>query len=339
MLGCLVTTALLAFSPGLKPKLQGSSTLLAAPDLVSPVALTAAVRSCRIVAFEGGGGMKPRSDAEIAAIFSEFDTSGDGFIDLDELQAALTKAGKPVSQEEAAKILKEVDENGDGQISLAEFKKVFSLSPGSAPDVLASVLDLFSLDNLLGDLGMGGQWRRTESGAKYVDDVIGTGKLIVAGDFVQMHYTVTSTVTGSVVETSRGGRPLGYLIGESDGSSKSWDDGVSGMRVGGQRRVYVGPEGDEPRLRYDIEIVALESASSARREELIAALGGRRSVTRALFALTFIPYFIPEDKLPPFLEWAFVKDETDGEQAQSDKVSREDQYVAKSLDALFPGGS
>ena len=60
-------------------------------------------------------------DDQISAIFREFDTSKDGFIDLGELQAALGRAeGKPVSIERAADILKLVDENDDGRISLEE---------------------------------------------------------------------------------------------------------------------------------------------------------------------------------------------------------------------------
>ena len=41
-------------------------------------------------------------DKQIVAIFEEFDTSGDGFIDLGELEAALSRAGKRVSREEVS---------------------------------------------------------------------------------------------------------------------------------------------------------------------------------------------------------------------------------------------
>jgi len=57
-------------------------------------------------------------------MFREFDTSGDGFVDLAELQVALAKAGTPVSRQEAQEILTRVDENGDGQIDLSEFGKL-----------------------------------------------------------------------------------------------------------------------------------------------------------------------------------------------------------------------
>jgi hypothetical protein len=60
---------------------------------------------CSIVAFDDGAGMNGASaleDKQIVAIFEEFDTSGDGFIDLGELEAALSRAGKRVSREEVS---------------------------------------------------------------------------------------------------------------------------------------------------------------------------------------------------------------------------------------------
>eukprot|EP00310_Coccolithus_braarudii_P016778 CAMPEP_0183353160 /NCGR_PEP_ID=MMETSP0164_2-20130417/33095_1 /TAXON_ID=221442 /ORGANISM="Coccolithus pelagicus ssp braarudi, Strain PLY182g" /LENGTH=447 /DNA_ID=CAMNT_0025525795 /DNA_START=161 /DNA_END=1504 /DNA_ORIENTATION=+ len=77
------------------------------------------------------------SDERITAIFTELDVSGDGFIDLEELQAALTKVrGTPISMLRAREILEQVDENGDEQISLEEFKQVFR---PDAPDSLRSL--------------------------------------------------------------------------------------------------------------------------------------------------------------------------------------------------------
>ena len=76
------------------------------------------------------------------AIFKEYDTSGDGFIDESELQAALAKAGRPITAQRAEEILQLVDSNGDGQISLEEFKLVFSLDAPDSLRGLASTLDL-----------------------------------------------------------------------------------------------------------------------------------------------------------------------------------------------------
>jgi len=86
----------------------------------------------------------PPTDEQIDAIFREFDTSGDGFLDLGELQAALaSRYGLPVSRERAQEILTAVDENGDNQVSLYELKRVFSSdAPASLQRLAPSVLDL-----------------------------------------------------------------------------------------------------------------------------------------------------------------------------------------------------
>ena len=94
-------------------------------------------------------------DDQISAIFREFDTSKDGFIDLGELQAALGRAeGKPVSIEQAADILKLVDENDDGRISLEEFKQIFRLD---APDSLQTLARAF-LDEIRDEVQKTGQF-------------------------------------------------------------------------------------------------------------------------------------------------------------------------------------
>ena len=90
---------------------------------------------CRIVAEETSQSL---GEEQLLAIFEEFDTSGDGFIDVGELQAALGKAGKDVSLEEAGGILKRVDANNDGQISFDEFTYVFArvqLLPSSTAEI------------------------------------------------------------------------------------------------------------------------------------------------------------------------------------------------------------
>ena len=69
-------------------------------------------------------------------------------------------------------------------------------------------------------------------------------------------------VTGSfaehalqVVETSRGGPPLAFRVGDpAMGEEQGWTDAVDGMRVGGRRRVYAKPrEGKGPIARCDVE--------------------------------------------------------------------------------------
>jgi len=296
-----------------------------------------------VVAFEESDSPRllPPTDEQVVSIFNAYDTSGDGFIDLDELQAALAKAGKPVKRERAEEIMQQVDANGDGQISLEEFQQVFKLD---APEDLKSLAGLLGLFNPLGRLvedvlGGGGQWRRTEGGSRYVDDAVGSGSLVLPGGSALIHYTVTVVKTDEVIETSRRGAPLSFPVSEPNGEP-SWDDSIAGMRIGGQRRVYVESPDGEPgaTVRYDLEVVDIEEGSESEREAVIASLGGRRSITRVLFALTFVPYFVPADTLPPFIKFFFRPQAAvlDQEQASNPNVSRDGLYAAKSLDALFP---
>jgi len=345
MIGAIVGgVLLLAFSPASTPRLTVGTPrrchVIAFETQRFPQQSARIRRPPRggVTAFEGKDASL--SNEQVEAIFGEFDTSGDGFIDSGELHAALAKAGQPVSMEKAAEILKTVDENGDGRISLDEFKAVFKLAPSAVPDALRGLFDVrtFFLGGLnrVGDalgIEVSGQWRTTGSGSRYVDDLLGDGKLVLPGDVVQLHYTVTLLSNDKVVETSRGGLPLGFEVGEPEPSGQGWNDAVAGMRIGGKRRVYAKPdEGDGPTARYDIEIVGLEEGASSKREGIIATLGGRRAATRTLFALSFVPYFLPADARPAFFA---SKPQEVLEQNQEVKVNQADEYVAKQLDALF----
>jgi len=296
------------------------------------------VPRCRIAAFEDDANL---TDAQIAAIFREFDTSGDGFIDLGELQAALSKARKePVSLDEAMEVLQRVDTNNDGQISLDEFKAVFSLAPNAVPEALRGLFDVRGFFLNVGDvlgIEVRGQWRTTPSGSKYVDDVLGSGQLLTPGDIVLLHYTVTLVDTGAVVETSRTGKPLGFQLGEASGEVQGWNDAVVGMRVGGQRRVYASPRdgSDGPAARYDVEIIGIEAGSdSSAPENIITSVGGRRSAARLLFALSFVPYFLPEEYQPEFFKDDRVE-QASQQEAERPVVDKADAYVAQQLNDLF----
>ena len=91
------------------------------------------------------------SEAQLRALFNAFDTDGSGFIDQNELQAALDKGGKAVEPEQCMEILLQVDKNNDGKISFEEFDAVFKLAPDALPIGLKQLVDVASL--LLGTLG------------------------------------------------------------------------------------------------------------------------------------------------------------------------------------------
>jgi len=351
-----ISAAFLAFSPSSSAPHHLTGNTVRAHSSINIVAFerghaqpraVIALQRCRVAAFDD----TPASldDEQIEALFREFDTSNDGFIEIGELEAALSKAGKSVTREAAQDIFRRVDTNGDGLISLDEFKSVFKLAPGAVPDALKALTGVssFFLDGLglVGDaLGIETkQWRTTDQGSRYVDDVLGSGALVVPGDIIRMHYTMTLLSNDQVVEGTRNGPPRTFQVGEA--SEEGWNDAVSGMRVGGQRRLYVKPsEGDGPTARYDIEIVGLEEGSPrSAQESIITSLGGRRAAFRLLFAASFIPYFLPNDVKPAFFQAGWGEPERLSESG-STKVDKVDGYVAQQLDNIFaqeqrPNGS
>ena len=108
-------------------------------------------------------------------------------------------------------------------------------------------------------------------GGLYVHDLReGSGELAEAGDMVRIHYTGWLP-SGEKFDSSRDrGTPLVIPVGIGrviDG----WDQGVPGMRVGGQRRLVIPPAmayGDEgagngvippgATLVFDLELVGIE---------------------------------------------------------------------------------
>lgn len=81
----------------------------------------------------------------------------------------------------------------------------------------------------------------TESGLQYEEIVEGTGAMPQAGQRVTVHYTGTLE-DGTKFDSSRDrGRPFSFTIGVGQ-VIKGWDEGVSSMRVGGQRKLVIPPE-------------------------------------------------------------------------------------------------
>ncbi len=73
-----------------------------------------------------------------------------------------------------------------------------------------------------------------------IDDiVIGTGAAAQAGDTITVNYTGRFQ-DGTVFDTSNGKAPYTFVLGAGrviDG----WDQGIPGMKVGGQRRLTIPP--------------------------------------------------------------------------------------------------
>lgn len=81
----------------------------------------------------------------------------------------------------------------------------------------------------------------TASGLQYWEIVPGTGAAAVAGSAVKVHYSGFLT-TGEKFDSSRDrGEPFSFQLGTGQ-VIKGWDEGVAGMKVGGQRQLRIPPQ-------------------------------------------------------------------------------------------------
>lgn len=86
-----------------------------------------------------------------------------------------------------------------------------------------------------------GQPTTTSSALQYWDIVVGTGATATPGSTVKVHYSGFLT-TGQKFDSSRDrGEPFSFLLGQGQ-VIKGWDEGVAGMKVGGQRQLRIPPQ-------------------------------------------------------------------------------------------------
>lgn len=82
---------------------------------------------------------------------------------------------------------------------------------------------------------------KTESGLQYWDIKVGTGEVASDGDRVKVHYTGWFE-TGKKFDSSvDANQPYSFTLGKGD-VMKGWDEGVTGMKVGGKRQLRIPPE-------------------------------------------------------------------------------------------------
>ncbi|MCL5006750.1 MAG: FKBP-type peptidyl-prolyl cis-trans isomerase [Patescibacteria group bacterium] len=78
-------------------------------------------------------------------------------------------------------------------------------------------------------------------GLKITDLTVGTGTEAMAGNTVTVDYVGTLASTGKVFDASSlHGQPFGFVLGAGQ-VIKGWDEGVAGMRVGGERKLVIPP--------------------------------------------------------------------------------------------------
>jgi len=115
---------------------------------------------------------------------------------------------------------------------------------------------------------------KTDSGLRYWDIKVGTGTVAKDGSHVKVHYTGWLT-TGKKFDSSVDAhQPFEFTIGKGD-VIKGWDEGVTGMKVGGKRQLRIPPElgyGDsgtpggpippDATLIFDIQLLAVSPQAS-----------------------------------------------------------------------------
>lgn len=83
------------------------------------------------------------------------------------------------------------------------------------------------------------------SGLQYLDTQIGTGEEARPGQYVTVHYTgwlYTDGQQGAKFDSSRDRNdPFQFPLGAGH-VIKGWDEGVAGMKVGGQRTLIIPAE-------------------------------------------------------------------------------------------------
>lgn len=78
-------------------------------------------------------------------------------------------------------------------------------------------------------------------GLVYWDIRMGNGEVAKEGSHVRVHYTGWLT-TGKKFDSSvDAGKPFDFTIGNGE-VIRGWEEGVSGMRVGGKRQLRIPPE-------------------------------------------------------------------------------------------------
>jgi FKBP-type peptidyl-prolyl cis-trans isomerase FkpA len=113
----------------------------------------------------------------------------------------------------------------------------------------------------------------TPSGLQYEDTIVGSGAEAKAGQQVQVHYTgwlYNDGQQGAKFDSSRDRNdPFAFSLGAGM-VIKGWDEGVAGMKIGGQRTLIIpanlgygarGAGGAIPpnaTLKFDVELLGVK---------------------------------------------------------------------------------
>lgn len=82
----------------------------------------------------------------------------------------------------------------------------------------------------------------TDTGLQYHDFTVGDGATATSGDRVTVHYSGWLASDSTLFDSSyRRGQPFSFRLGAGE-VIRGWDEGVAGMRVGGERQLVIPPE-------------------------------------------------------------------------------------------------
>ena len=111
---------------------------------------------------------------------------------------------------------------------------------------------------------------KTDSGLEYWDIRIGHGDPAKEGSHVRVHYTGWLTNGKKFDSSVDAGTPFDFTIGNGE-VIKGWEEGVTGMRVGGKRQLRIPPslaygaqgtpDGTIPpnaTLIFDVQLLAIQ---------------------------------------------------------------------------------
>lgn len=154
-------------------------------------------------------------------------------------------------------------------------------------------------------------WTTSETGLQYLDLTVGSGDSLSKGDVVKVEYTGWTESTGTQFDSSVGRAPIAFAVGTGR-VIPGWDEGILGMKVGGRRKLSIpaelaygeaGAGADIPpnaRIQFDCTLVSVESGFAG----FLATFPGgvTNLVLVSVLALSFVPYFVPEEVRPAFFK-------------------------------------
>ena len=107
--------------------------------------------------------------------------------------------------------------------------------------ILAVVVVLGGLAGLVACGSDSGTTPTTPATVAVQDVVVGTGAIAAAGDTLTVNYIGTLTNGTKFDSSFDRGQPFTFVLGTGQVIA-GWDQGVPGMRVGGERRLTIPPE-------------------------------------------------------------------------------------------------